>query len=92
MATPVTTFTERGVMPLRETATTIPTKKPGYACAIDTLKSTLDTDDLAWLQEHLENPAVKHQYIADVLSAEGHKISQGVVGRHRTRRCSCGTV
>ena len=79
-------------MPLRETAATIQPKKSGYSCGIATLKARLNVDDLAWLQWHLEDTEVQHQYIADVLDAEGIKMSAGLVGRHRTKRCSCGTL
>ena len=92
MATPVTTFTERGVMPLRETATTIPKKQAGYSCGVDKLKARLSEDDRAWLAEQLADDEVTAQWIADVLTADGNDISQGVVGRHRAGRCRCGTL
>lgn len=86
------THSKEGVMPLRETAQTIPAKKPGFQCGVEKLKSKLDADDRAWLQEQLEDSEKSHQWIADVLTADGKEISQGVVSRHRAGRCRCGSL
>lgn len=79
-------------MPLRETAQTIAPKKTGFACGVEKVKSKLDADDLAWLQEQLADSEKSHQWIADVLIADGKEISQGVVARHRAGRCRCGAL
>lgn len=79
-------------MPLRETANTIPQKRPGFSCGIEKALYKLEGDDHAWLVQQLANEDVTAQWISDVLRAEGHDVSQGVVARHRSGRCRCGTV
>lgn len=78
-------------MPLRETATIVPKKKTGFSCGVEKLNSKLADDDREWLSEQLRNDEVTAQWIADVLHAEGHEVSQGIISRHRAGRCRCGT-
>lgn len=79
-------------MPLRETANTIPQKRPGFSCGIEKALYKLQGDDHTWLVQQLANEDVTAQWISDVLRAEGHDVSQNVVARHRSGRCRCGTV
>lgn len=79
-------------MPLRETAQTIPQKRSGFSCGIEKALYRLEDDDREWLIQQLENDEVTAQWISDVLRAEKHDVSQGVVARHRSGRCRCGSV
>ena len=62
----------------------------GPRCGFSFVIDALPPDDLAVLDTVMADPLVTSIRIAEVLEAEGHRISSFTVNRHRRGRCSCG--
>jgi len=73
---------------LRATASAVKASTQGPTCSFVNLFASLDVDDTEWLREQLESDATS-TWISSVLRAEGHKVSEFTVRRHRKALCSC---
>lgn len=58
-------------------------------CKLGQIVKQLGKADVKVLQEYLDNPAVKATSIADALVAEGWKVSDNTIARHRRGQCRC---
>lgn len=79
-------------MSLKEAATAVDSTPKYPQCGIYLLKQELEDDDLGWLEEKLTDRSVSHAYIGEVLRSDKHQIQDSTIGRHRNRKCNCGTV
>jgi hypothetical protein len=73
---------------LREAASKIAPKTPGPACGFGKILDQLSQDDRAWIDEQFSLGRT-FVYVADVLTADGRKVSDFMVARHRKGRCNC---
>jgi hypothetical protein len=70
-------------------------KRKGPPCSIGVLLSPngpLSDEDRATLAAYLADGTFEHSRIVDALTAEGHKVGENAVSRHRRRRCLCEVV
>jgi hypothetical protein len=70
-------------------------KRKGPPCSIGVLLSPngpLSDKDRATLSAALADGTVEHSRLAEALTAEGHKVGENAVSRHRRRRCLCEVV
>ena len=58
-------------------------------CTMAKVFDALNDKDTAVLSAALADVAVTHAAIAAVLEANGHKINQGTIARHRRNQCTC---
>ena len=58
-------------------------------CSVRQILEALDAADAGVVEAALADDTVAHVAIAKVLSANGHAVAQGTVGRHRSGACSC---
>ena len=58
-------------------------------CTLGQVLDALDDDDEKVVRAAIADENVTHSAIAKVLVANGHTITQGVVGRHRKGDCAC---
>jgi len=65
----------------------VPQKLPN--CKVRTTLNELDPDDRKLLQQALDNPAWKSNPLSDALLARGIALDGKLIGRHRSKLCSC---
>jgi hypothetical protein len=61
--------------------------RKGPPCQVCLLLDTLTGEDLAELQDALADPAVAHSQIGRALRAEGYKVLNNTISRHRKSEC-----
>lgn len=75
-------------MKLKETIAAAALQR-GSTCTIKLLMARLSKQDVAELVECLADERYTHAQIARGMTAEGHKLSQNIVQRHRKGDCNC---
>jgi len=76
-------------MSLRQNAAVIEQASSGPRCGVLQLREELTGDDVAWLDEVLNDKRRQSTWIAAVLKQDGHQISAITLQRHRRGICSC---
>jgi len=73
---------------LREAAKAVEARKAGPKCSVQNYRSTLDPEDLKYLDTLLASDNAS-TYISDVIRADGGLVSDFSIRRHRNGRCLC---
>lgn len=63
-------------------------KAQSHYCGVCTLIVTLPKEEAKALQMRIDDASIPHTALSRVLKANGHNISDGVLGRHRNKGCS----
>lgn len=66
------------------------TSEVEFGCRVRNLKPKLSKEDLATLEDALNNLSITTASISRALKKEGHIISVHSLGRHRRGDCNCG--
>lgn len=65
-------------------------RQPGPRCAVAVLLQKLIPKDRTALNAALDDNSITGIAIAEVLTADGHRIGASSITRHRGRGCACG--
>lgn len=76
-------------MSLSEALGDLEPKGQGGRCFFANLADDLDAETWAVLESRLTDDRYRHTDIADILSANGYKVTHQTVGRHRRHKCEC---
>lgn len=64
--------------------------KPGPRCGVFILEAKLSPEDLATFRSWLPvDSGRKHSWISEVLTEDGHSVTEMTIARHRRGKCSC---
>ena len=75
-------------MPLSDAAVKVDARVPGPKCGVALMRLQLDDADRKFFNDLLKYTRTS-VYVSEVLAADGKRLSDFSISRHRKRKCSC---